>query len=79
MLIIIKHDLITAGTKRFLEHISHCLPKATGGTGNSPGEKKCFKTGFAENQLAITGGFHLQPRHPKVGPWRWGVGGMGTC
>ena len=43
MLIIIKRDFIAAGTECFLEHISNCLPKATGGMGNSPNEKNASK------------------------------------
>ena len=67
MLIIIKRDFITAGTKCFLEHISNCLPKATGGTGNSP-MKKYFKTSFTENQPGHHGGLGGDSIHGPATP-----------
>lgn len=76
MLIIIKRDFITAGTTCSLEHISNCLPKAMGGMGN-PLMKKFFKTSFAENQLAITGGVPSMVQLPQGRPLATWSGGHG--
>lgn len=71
MLIIIKHDFITAGTKCFLEHICKLFTKSHRRHRGIPLMTKCFTTSFA-----IVGGIPSVAQLPQGRPCVCGVGAM---
>lgn len=90
MLIIIKCDFVTAGTKCFLEHICNCLLKAAGEMREFPqlGEKKkkkknSFRASFQEASAALQEGLGLQSAAPGqvlcVTEWVGRTPAQGPC